>query len=232
MKKPVLILQQLACEPPALLAHILHEQRWEIVPVLVQENPTPETLDAYAGMIVMGGPMSADDTHLDSIVAELKLLELAIADDFPVLGICLGAQLLAKAAGATIHTTTEQELGWYPLSPTAAAANDPVFSHLTDGLSVFQWHGENFTLPAQATLLASCKNVPHQVFRLGTCQYGLQFHVEVNETIIRDWVNRCDSERKYLGREGVKSMLKETPKCINPAHTFCRRMTKAWIKML
>lgn len=230
MKKPILILQHLACEPPALLADTLAELRWETVTVPVQDTSVPETLDAYAGMIVMGGPMSANDVHLDFLAAELKLLQLAITDDFPVLGICLGAQLLAKAAGAAIHTAAEQELGWYPLSPAAAAANDPLFSLLSDDLRVFQWHGETFTLPAQATLLASCRNVLHQAFRLGTCQYGLQFHVEVNEAIIRDWVNICDIERTRLGPQGVETMLLKTPEYTDPAHAFCREMTKAWTK--
>ena len=232
MKKPVLILQQLSIEPAALLADILHEEGWETHAVLAKNEPIPEMLGDYAGMIVMGGPMSANDVHLEFIAAELELLEKAIAQDFPVLGICLGSQLLARAAGATIHAAAERELGWYPLSLLASAADDPLFSGLADGLDVFQWHGETFTLPESATLLASCKNVPHQAFRLGSRQYGLQFHIEVDEPIIRTWVDANKVDREHLGDEGVKRMLDETPKHIGQAHAFCREMTQAWLGLL
>jgi len=232
MKKPVLILQQLSIEPAALLAEIVHDEGWETVPVLAKNEPVPVALDGYAGLIVMGGPMSANDVHLDFIAAELKLLKKAIAQDFPVLGICLGSQLLAKAAGATIHAAAEHELGWYPLTPLASAADDPLFSDSADGLDVFQWHGETFSLPEEATLLASCESVPHQAFRLGSCQYGLQFHIEVDEAIIRTWIDANDADREHLGDEGVKRMLAETPARIDHAHTFCREMTKAWLGLL
>jgi len=232
MKKPVLILQQLACEPAALLADVLLEEGYKTKSVLVQDAPVPDLLDHYSGLIVMGGPMSANDIHLDFIAAELKLLKQAIALDFPVFGICLGAQLLAKAAGAEIYQANERELGWYDLYPMANAASDPLFSKLEGDIEVFQWHGETFTLPEGATLLASCKNVPNQAFRLGTCQYGLQFHIEVDENIIRDWVKICDSERRHLDTEGVNAMLEETPSRLGHAHAFCRTITMAWINLL
>lgn len=232
MKKPVLILQQLICEPAALLAGVLHQQGQDTVAVLASEQPVPAALNDYAGLIVMGGPMSANDVHLDFIANEISLLKQAIAEDFPVLGICLGAQLLAKAAEADIYQADERELGWYDLYPMANAADDPLFSLLDGDIGVFQWHGETFTLPEGAALLASCENVPHQAFRLGSCQYGLQFHVEVDEAIIRDWVKICDSERAHLGEEGVSQMLGETPVRIGPAHAFCRKITDAWMELL
>jgi len=232
VKKPVLILQQMVCEPAGLLADVLHEQGWPVETVLAQEQPVPELLNGYAGLIVMGGPMSANDVHLDFIAAELALLKRAIAADFPVMGVCLGAQLLAKAADADIYQADERELGWYSLYPMANAADDPLFRHLGNEIGVFQWHGETFTLPAEATLLASCRNVPNQAFRLGSCQYGLQFHVEVDESIIRDWVGICDDERAHLGPEGVRAMLAETPSRTGPAHAFCRAITTAWADML
>jgi len=232
MKKPVLILQQLASEPAALLADVLHEHGQQTKALLVQNQALPNCLEDYAGLIVMGGPMSANDGHLDFIAAELTLLKQAIAQNFPVLGICLGAQLLAKAAGADIYQADERELGWYKLYPMANAADDPLFSLLDNDISVFQWHGETFALPEGATLLASCRNVPHQAFRLGSCQYGLQFHIEVDEAIIRNWMDICDSERAHLGPEGVNAMLADTPAHIEPAHAFCRAITRSWIHML
>lgn len=201
--------------------------------IIVSGKAVPDTLEDYAGIIVMGGPMSANDTHLDFIRAELNLLAKAIAANFPVLGICLGAQLLARAAGAKIYPAKKRELGWYTLYPTPPAASDPLFEALPKhGLKVFQWHGETFTLPSKATLLARCNHVSHQAFRLGSCQYGLQFHVEVDEAIIKCWVDVCDSERTHLGPKGIEDMLNDTPSCLTDAHAFCRRMTRAWASLL
>jgi len=229
----ILILQHLACEPPALLADVLHEQGWKTEVVLVQEQRIPERLDDYAGLIVMGGPMSASDTHLDFIAQELALLKQAIKQDFPVLGICLGAQLLAKAAGAEILTSPERELGWHPLFPTSDSKTDALFSSLpAEGLKVFQWHGETFSLPRSAKLLASCPEVPNQAFRLGSCQYGLQFHVEVDARIIRNWIETGKSERRDLGENGIRTILRGIPPHLSVMRSFCKMMCESWLVLI
>jgi len=227
----ILVLQHLDIEPPALIGETLREAGCTLETVRPDRGkPAPTSPDGYAGVLVMGGPMSAND-DLPWIQDELALLARVIEQDVPMLGICLGAQLLARAAGSSILPSPVRELGWYRLHGQQAAATDPLFRHLPDGgLDVFQWHGETFTLPEQATLLASCEDVPHQAFRIGR-QYGLQFHVEVDEALIRQWVAAGDSERAHLGPDGVAQMLESTPEKLPIAHAFCRTMTHAWLEL-
>jgi len=233
MSHRILIIQQLSHEPVALIWDVIREQGHDAHIVMAQDSAIPDGLDGYDGLVVMGGSMSARDEHLDYIVAELALLRQAIARDFPLLGICLGAQLLASAAGANIKPSPVRELGWYPVYPAPGAESDPLFSALArDGLHVFQWHGETFSLPEKAQLLATHPDVPHQAFRIGSSQYGMQFHVEVTGPIIRDWVDVCEDERAHLGAKGVHDMLAETPERLVPANDFCRSMTSAWLNLL
>ncbi len=226
-----LVLQHLDIEPPALIADCLLKAGHSLEIIHIHKgNPIPHTLKGYAGLIVMGGPMSASDDRLPFIANEISLLQQAIAQDSPVLGICLGAQLLAKAAGAEIVSSPKRELGWYPLLATSDGKIDALFSSLpTEGLFVFQWHGETFSLPREAMLLASCPEVPHQAFRLGTRQYGLQFHVEVDEAIIGLWTMAGDDERKFLGINGVTELELMTPKHLATMRAFCRQMMRSWL---
>jgi len=227
-----LVLQHLDIEPPALLADCLMKAGNIIESVRIdRKEAIPDTLKDYAGLIVMGGPMSAKD-NLSFIQEEINLLRQAIAQDLPVLGICLGAQLLAKAAGAQIFPSPERELGWYRLLPTPDGESDPLFFTLpAKGLDVFQWHGETFSLPSDAKLLASCPKVPHQAFRLGSCQYGLQFHVEVDEAIIRTWIDAGESEREHLGENGARDILLEIPQHLSSMQLFCNSMCTQWLKL-
>ena len=225
------IFQHLDIEPPALIAELLLEQGHRLSIIhLDQGEPLPQSINGIEGVIIMGGPQSANDTHLPYIRQELAWLQKAIADGLPMLGICLGAQLMAGAAGAEIGPSPARELGWYPIYPAGA---DPLFASLpAEGLAVFQWHGETFTLPAAATLVATHPDVPQQAFRLGKSQYGLQFHVEVTEQIIEDWIEAGDSERTHLGQEGIKMLRHQTPIHLPAMQAFCREMTLAWLKSI
>ncbi len=229
--KPVLILQQLACEPAALIAETIQAAGIGVEVVMAPAAPIPQTLQAHSGVVVMGGPMSANDER-EFIQRQLALLAWCIEHDAPVLGTCLGAQLLAKAGGAEIIRSPVRELGWYPLHPTQAAAADPLFSELGEGLHVFQWHGETFTLPGGAVLLASCPQVENQAFRIGSRLYGLQFHTEVDEDLIREWIQVGHDERRHLGDEGIGELWRQTPQYLPAARDFCRRMVRAWLRLL
>jgi len=228
-----LVIQHLAIEPAALIGECIEEAGHTLHAVMADEGDSlPESLRGYSGVVVMGGPMSANDTHLEYIAGELALLKQTIEADIPVLGICLGAQLLARAAGAGIMPSPVRELGWYRLLPVAAAADDPLFASLpASGMDVFQWHGETLSLPEGATLLASCTNVPHQAFRIGSSQYGLQFHIEVDEPAIEVWIEAGESERGALGSEGIEAIRRESPLRLPEAHRFCRQMVAAWLKL-
>ena len=142
-----------------------------------------------AGVIVMGGPQSANDPEL---AAEVSFLERALAQGIPVLGICLGAQLMAKALGAPVYGNPVSEIGWAPVHFTSAAKDDPVFGGLhspsNSPTMFFHWHGETFDMPAGAEWLAYSDQCRHQAFRHGRNAYGIQFHPEITPEMIVDWL--------------------------------------------
>ena len=156
------------------------------IPFFYKDLGEPSALDACHGLIVMGGPQSANDSH-PGLLAELKLIEQAVAAGTPVLGICLGAQLIAKALGARVFRNPEKEIGWASVYFTDAAAGDPVFSKFDSPSTLFHWHGETFDLPAGAQWLAYSDKCRHQAFRVASNVYGVQFHPEITPEMIADW---------------------------------------------
>ena len=149
-------------------------------------RPTAPDLDRAAGLIFMGGPMSVND-DLAYIRQELDLIRHAIAQGKPVLGVCLGSQLIARTLGARVYQNAVKEIGWFPIRCSESARRDRLFAGLDNPEPVFHWHGETFDLPAGAELLASSDACRHQAFRYGDNVYGLQFHLEVTPEMIADW---------------------------------------------
>ncbi len=147
-------------------------------------------MDRYRGLIVLGGPMNLDEQQrYPHLSTELALIEQALTQDKPVLGICLGSQLLAHVLGASIHRLPCQEIGWYSLRCPASAALDPVVAPLGEVSPVFQWHGCGFDLPADAEHLASTESWANQAFRYGKHAYGFQFHLEMDQPLIERWLS-------------------------------------------
>ena len=187
MSNRILVLQQVPHEGLGTLYGAIRRAgaTEQVIPTYAGAE-IPTDLSGYAGLIIMGGPMSVND--VDPVLAtQLTLVERAIADDFPVLGICLGAQLIARAAGARIYRG-QAEIGWFSVHPSMESAEDPLFTGLPSPLPVFQWHGEGFDLPHGAVHLASSPAFPHQAFRLGNNVYGLQFHLEMEDHMIKEWM--------------------------------------------
>ncbi|GAV21128.1 GMP synthase [glutamine-hydrolyzing] [Mariprofundus micogutta] len=233
MKQPILIIQQLEHEPPGMISDIILDNGWQYEVLMAQQTIIPQAMRNFSGLIIMGGHLSANDTHLEFIDRQIRLLRWCMHFNFPVLGICLGAQLLAKAAGAEIMTSPVRELGWYPMHPTFLAEGDSLFGDLlASGLHVFQWHGETFTLPDHATLLATCPEVVNQAFKLAGRQYGLQFHTQVTESMIQDWISQGTSESAFLGEDGVQDLLNNIPRHLPVARDFCRDIITSWLKLL
>jgi GMP synthase (glutamine-hydrolysing) len=145
----------------------------------------PQAWESAAALIFMGGPMSVNDS-LPFIRQELRLIERAVMGGKPVLGVCLGAQLIARALGARVYRNPVKEIGWALVWWREAARSDPLFQGLSEPEVLFHWHGETFDLPAGAAWLASSDACPHQAFRAASA-YGLQFHLEVTPEMIADW---------------------------------------------
>jgi GMP synthase-like glutamine amidotransferase len=186
----VLVVQHAEIESAAALEPILRDQGCKLV-VLRPDlgDPVPADLSGHAGLIVMGGMMSAtSDDGFPSRLAEIALLRAALDADAPVIGICLGAQLLAAAAGGAVFAGPEPEIGWKPVTFTDSAATDPLLGGVASPLTVLHWHGDTFDVPAGATHLASSAMYPSQAFRAGEAAWGLQFHVEVDEVQVERFI--------------------------------------------
>jgi GMP synthase (glutamine-hydrolysing) len=185
---PVLVLRH---EPSAHLGNfdpVLDDRKR---PFLYHDLGEPLDIEGHTGIIVLGGGMSANDP-LPGLADELKLIEDAVRKEIPVLGICLGAQLIAKALGARVYRNPQFEIGWEPVYFTDAARSDAVFSTLPSPATFFHWHDETFDLPAGAEWLAYSDKCRHQAFRVGRSVYGIQFHAEVSTAMAVNWC--ADSE--------------------------------------
>lgn len=151
-------------------------------------------------MIVMGGPMSANDGEkLPYIREELRLIEEALQRELPFLGICLGSQMLAKALGSRVFRGAQKEIGWYPLYLKESAEQDALLHGLPKQAPMFQWHGETFDLPTGSELLASSELYANQGFRYGKNAYGFQFHPEMTEKMVRQWLEEGEQEIAAAG---------------------------------
>lgn len=166
----------------------------------------PESLpwSEAAGLIVLGGTMSANDgDRFPFLVAELDWIRTAVRREIPMLGICLGAQLLAKALGAAVYRNARPEIGWYQVELLPAARDDRLFRERTSAETVFHWHGDTFDLPADAVHLARSALCPHQAFRYGSTAYGLQFHVEMAPDLLELWLREFTAGGDSCAGSGI-----------------------------
>ena len=156
------------------------------------------------GVVIMGGPMGVyEQDRYPFLTKELAFLREAVEMRLPILGVCLGAQLLAHALGADVRKHAVKEIGWYPLTKEAGAADDPLFAPFTSTETVFQWHGDTFALPRGAVRLASSPWCAQQAFRYRDNVYGLQFHVEVTADIIAAWLGVPENTQALAGLRGT-----------------------------
>ncbi len=187
-RTPWTVLQHVAWEGPGLIASEAHQRgRFLHVCRLDLGDPVPAARD-LAGLIVMGGPMGVYEADVHPhLTAECDLLREAVTLGIPVLGICLGAQLLAAALGARVYKGPGSEVGPGRVILTPEGLADPVLGGLGSQLPVMHWHGDTFDLPQGAALLASSARYPHQGFRAGRHAYAFQFHVEVDHELAGAW---------------------------------------------
>ena len=176
-------------------------------------------LENYDGLIVLGGPMNVDQVKdYPYLVPEVEAIKKAIDLDMPILGICLGSQLLAKALDAEVTKNSCKEIGWYDVKPTTEGKKDPLISQFSNEEKIFQWHGDTFEIPKGAVKLASSKTCGNQAFRYGDKVYGLQFHLEVDKQMIERWLVNPENKKELEELKGEIDpdvIRKETPEYIN-----------------
>lgn len=161
----------------------------------------PAGLSGFDGLVVMGGPMSAtSDDGFSTRRAEIELVEEALDREVLTLGICLGAQLLALAAGGAVFGgMAGPEIGWGAVDLTAGATADPLMERLPSRLTVLHWHNDTFDLPKGAVHLASSPRYPNQAFRVGARAWGLQFHMEVDHRAVTAFLDAFGGEARKAG---------------------------------
>jgi GMP synthase (glutamine-hydrolysing) len=189
--RKVLVFQHVAHKILGTLNPTLKEHGLRMRYVNFERTPDVHpSLEKYDGLIILGGHMGVYEadkyTH---IKVEMKLIEEALKKNIPILGICLGSQLLAHVLGASVRKHAEKEIGWHNIHLTDAGVSDPLFSHFNKTEKIFQLHGDTFDVPESAIHLARSEQCPSQAFRYGDKVYGLQFHLEVDGPMIHRWLD-------------------------------------------
>jgi GMP synthase-like glutamine amidotransferase len=208
-----LVLQHIACEPPGVYEDVLEERGAAIHRVELDEGEPLPDWRGFDTIVAMGGPMSVnDEEELPWLRAEKALIAEAARASVPVFGACLGSQLLAASLGGEVVAGTAPEVGILPVFLTEAAVDDPVFAGLPHELPTLQWHGDTFSLPDGAVLLASSPAYPNQAFRWGRRAYGVQFHLEVSREMAEEWARvpaYADALAEVLGPGSAEGLVDE-----------------------
>ena len=228
----LLVLQHIACEPPAAYEDELRDWGVDLVRVEVDEGePLPDWRE-FAGIVAMGGPMGAyEDETYTWLGPEKELIAEAVRAGLPFWGVCLGSQLLAACLGARVYAGERAEVGVLPVSLTEAAARDPVFAGAPTEFPTLQWHGDTFDLPEGATLLASSPAYPHQAFRFERA-YALQFHIEVSPALAREWADvpaYAASLEALLGPGALPRLVDELEAVSGPMTSLARELFARWL---
>lgn len=209
----ILIIKHVKQEGPGVISPFLKKRGFKLKTIELEKGEKlPLSLRGIEAIIVMGGPMSVyDQMQYPFLESETLFLKEIIKKKIPALGICLGAQMLAKAAGARVNLGTCREVGWSEVTLTKEAGNDPLFKGLNRKIPVFQWHSDVFELPPRAVLLANSKKCPNQAARITKNVYAIQFHLEVTQKMIEDWCREDAQTGGFLKEEEAAKIMKQTP---------------------
>lgn len=228
--KPVAIFRHSPTEGPGYFATYLdtHGIAWRQLK-LDEGEAVPADTTGFSGLCFMGGPMSVNDA-LPWIPPVLSLIRDAVAKDVPVIGHCLGGQLMSKALGGTVTRNPVKEIGWGKIRVAPSSTAAEWFGDVHEFLS-FHWHGETFTLPAGATLAGSSDYCNNQAFVLGP-HIGLQCHVEMTPELIRTWCRDWDGERASRTGASVQTpeqMLAAVDDKVDDLHAVADRLYDKWV---
>ncbi len=200
-----LFIKHIDIEGPGTMGSYLEENNFKYDTVELYNNDTlPDNPSQYNAIVVLGGPMNVyEEEKYPFLKAEDELIKKTLNENIPMLGLCLGGQLISKACGAKVKKTETKEIGWFKTCLTESGQNDPLFTGLLAEIEVFQWHGDTFDVPENSIHLASSELCRNQAFRYNENVYALQFHLEVTREMISDWLTAYSGE--VASTEGVSS---------------------------
>ena len=216
----VLVLRHVPHEHLGTLIHSLERNGIEYEYANFYHNPATGIFTGdIDGLIILGGPMNVYETNkYPFLKKEDELIKEAMDKNLPILGVCLGSQLIAKAVGAKVFKNKVKEIGWYPLNISREASSDKLFRHFNPEETVFQWHGDTFEIPDGAVHLAESPLCMNQAFRYKSNVYGLQFHLEVTPQMIWEWLEVPENKMEIDSLEGTidpQHIRSQTPRFIN-----------------
>ena len=208
----IVVFQHDPFEDLGFFAEILEKQRADYRVIRLFHGETPaEDWEHLRALIVLGGPMSAcQEGDYPFLRWEKTIIRAAMDESVPILGICLGAQLIAAALGTSVFRGRVREIGWSPISITPHGQVDSLLGYLPESATVFQWHGDGFDLPSGAIRLASSIHYENQAFRLGRTIYGLQFHLEVTPRMIERWIDERSKDLAQAPYVSPEKILSDT----------------------
>lgn len=232
--KPVIIFRHAATEGPGYFATFLDEQHipWQLVKI-DENDPLPASIEGYSGVALMGGPMSVND-DLPWIPPLLALIREAYAKDIPLLGHCLGGQLISKALGAVVTRNPIKEIGWGEVTVSKNATAEHWFGEL-ETFNSFHWHGETFSLPENAVHLLSSPHCKNQAYSIGK-HLAFQCHIEMTAEMVESW---CEVGTEELAESEASVAVQQADKMQEtlPLHCFflnkvAKQVYSQWIKGL
>lgn len=217
--KPVAIIQHDRLDPPSTIGRHLNAIGCPATLIDVGSGaPVPQSADEFSALILMGGDMHVhQEDEYGFLRAERALLQCALAEQFPVLGICLGAQLLAAAAGARVYQRSYPEIGWVEVE---TLAHDPLLIGIESPFITMQWHDYSFELPPGAVRVAS-RDDGEQVFRIGPCGWAVQFHPEVDAGLVEKWVRSDEARLRDLEDGWPDQIRADTQVFVRDYAGFC-----------
>ncbi len=236
MPRPkILVFQHVPYEPLGTLDPLLKEAGFRIRYVNFGRTPQARPhLERYEALIVLGGPMNSDQiATYPNLLTEVDIIREALDRDMSILGICLGAQLLAKALGGSVARNTRREIGWYDVELTPAGRDDPVLEAFSARQEVFQWHEDGISLPPEVIRLAGSEISPVQAFRHGEHAYGFQFHLEASLPLIERWLTVPDHEAtlaEEVGNIDADAIRERAKTAIGPLQSLSRETFGRWIE--
>ena len=233
----VLVIQHVAAEPLGVLDPMLRRRGHRIRYVNFARHPEASPrIERYQALIILGGPMQVTQTrNHPHLVTECRLIEQALARGMPVLGICLGAQLISHTLGGRVGPCPSPEIGWYQVHPTDQTRRDPVLRAMTAPQPVFQWHHWGFDCPAGATAVAESPESGCQAFHVAEQAWGLQFHLELDRRLIQRWLG-LPAYRAELERSGLETTVqrieRETTQLLPQTLQLAEQVFGAWLDQL